>query len=95
MQLLKDKFNINLKEEFEYWEQLRENYYRRNIIVHNDGKISSVYLKKLELSDKEINNELKCDDNYLGECCRNIQNYIDFIYSSIKKKFSLTDIFEK
>lgn len=94
-QILMDKFKINLKEELKYWEQLRENYYRRNLIVHNDGKISSVYLKKFELSDKDLNKELKCDDTYLEECCRNIQNYIDFIYSSIKKKFYLTDIFEK
>ncbi len=94
-QLLMDKFKINLKEKYEYWEQLRENYYRRNIIVHNDGKISSVYLKKLELTDKDINKELKCDEKYLGECCRNIQTYIDFIYSSIKKKFKLTNIYER
>jgi len=88
-QMLMDKFNINLKEEFEYWKQLRESYYRRNIIVHNDGKISSTYLRKLELPNEELNKELICDNDYLGECCRNIQTYIDFISSSIKKKFKL------
>ena len=85
--ILMDKLKINLKEELECWEKLRENYYRRNIIVHNDGKTSSVYLKILELSDKEINRELKCDDIYLGECCINIQTYIHFISNSIKKIF--------
>lgn len=88
-QMLMDKFNIILKEEFEYWKQLRENYYRRNIIVHNDGKISSTYLRKLELPDEELNKELICDNVYLSGSCRNIQTYIDFISSSIKKKFKL------
>ncbi len=88
-QMLMDKFNISLKEEFEYWKQLRENYFRRNIIVHNDGKISSTYLRKLELPNEELNKELICDNVYIGECCRNIQTYIDFISSSIKKKVNL------
>jgi hypothetical protein len=82
-------FKINLPDEFEFWDQLRENYYRRNIIVHNDGKISSPYLNKLERPSEDLNKELKCDDKYLWECSRNIQTYINFITEAIRKKFNI------
>ncbi len=87
--LLLEDFNINLEDDFEYWKGLRENYYRRNIIVHNDGKISRIYLNKLDLPDEQLNIELKSDNMYLGECCRNIQNYMTFISDSIRRKFKI------
>ncbi len=88
-EILIGKFKINLKEDFEYWKQLRENYYRRNIIVHNDGKISEIYLRKMFLGKGQLNEELKCDIEYLRKCHNNIQSYLDFIDDSIRKKFNL------
>jgi len=87
--LLVETFNINLEDDFEYWNELRENYYRRNIIVHNDGKVSRIYLNKLNLLDKELSKELSIDKFYIGDCCRNIKNYMSFISESIRKKFNI------
>jgi len=84
-----ETFNLNLEEDFEYWKELRENYYRRNIIVHNDGKISKIYLKKLALPEEKLNKELNIDKFYLGTCCRNIKNYMSFISESIRRKFNI------
>jgi len=86
---LVETFNISLEEDFEYWKELRENYYRRNIIVHNDGKISKVYLKKLALPEEQLNKELITDKFYLGDCYRNIKNYMDIISESIRKIFNI------
>ena len=93
-EILMVKFKINLKEEFEYWKQLRENYYRRNIIVHNDGKISEIYLRKMSLGSDQLNEELSCDIDYLWKCHNDIQSYIDFIDDSIRKKFNLKSCIE-
>lgn len=89
-----DKFKINLKEDFEYWKPLRENYYRRNIIVHNDGKISEIYLKKMSLEKGQLNEELNCDIDYLWKCHDDIKSYMDFIDDSIRKKFNLKSLIE-
>ncbi len=86
---LVDKFNINLELDFKLWKKLRENYYRRNILVHNDGKVSSIYLTKLGLSEKDLNDELSTDKFYLGDCCRNIKSYMEFISESIRNKFNI------
>lgn len=86
---LAESFKINLEEDFEHWRELRENYYRRNILVHNDGKISSIYLNKLGLSEEELNKELTTDKFYLGDCCGNIKKYMDFISESNRNKFNI------
>ena len=91
---LMNKFKFNLKEDFEYWKPLRENYYRRNIIVHNDGKISEIYLKKMSLNKNQQNEELNCDIDYLWKCHDAIKSYMDFIDDSIRKKFNLKSLIE-
>ncbi len=45
---LKKFFQIEITEKFKEWNDLRESYYRRNIIVHNGGKISDTYIKKMK-----------------------------------------------
>jgi len=86
---LDKRFNIHLNEEFEYWEALREKYYRRNIIVHNDGNISETYLKKMNLSSDNLNRKLICDEDYLLETNNNLKEYMSFIFDKIKEKFNL------
>jgi len=87
--LILKKFNIDLKNNLECWSNLRESYYRRNIIVHNDGRISELYLKKLSLGNDQLNEELNCDIEYLWKRHNDIQSYMDFIDDSIRKKFNL------
>lgn len=87
--LILKKFNIDLKNNLECWPNLRESYYRRNNIVHNDGKISEIYLKKLSLGNDQLNEEINCDIEYLWKCHSDIQSYMDFIDDSMRKKFNL------
>ena len=87
--LILKKFNVDLKTNLKCWSNLRESHYRRNIIVHNDGKISDLYLKKLSLGSNRLYEELSCDIEYLWECHSNIKSYMDFIDDSMRKKFNL------
>lgn len=87
--LISKKFNIDIKNTLDCWSNLRESYYRRNTIVHNDGKISEIYLKKLSLEIDQLNNEINCDIEYLWKCHNNIHSYMDFIDDSMRKKFNL------
>ena len=87
--MLNDKFKINIEEDFEYWDVLRENYYRRNIVVHYNGKISEDYLKKMNPPSEKLNDELVVDPSYVHFCSYNIGAYLDFIFSKIKEKFNL------
>ena len=92
--LILKKFNIDLKNNLDCWSNLRESYYRRNTIVHNDGKISEIYLKKLSLGKDKLNEELNCDIGYLWRCHTDIQSYIDFIDDSMRNKFKLKSCIE-
>ena len=92
--LILKKFKIDLKNNLECWPNLRESYNRRNIIVHNDGKISEKYLEKLSLGSDQLNKELNCDIEYIWKISYDIQTYMDFIDDSIRKKFSLKSLIE-
>ena len=87
--LILKKFKIDLKNNLECWANLRESYFRRNCIVHNDGKMSEIYLKKFSLGKDQLSEELKCDIGYLWKTHSNIHSYMDFIDDSVRKKFSL------
>lgn len=88
------KFKVDLENNLDCWSNLRESYYRRNIIVHNDGKISEMYLKKLSLGIDQLNDELNCDIEYIWKISYDIQTYMDFIDDSIRKKFKLKSSIE-
>lgn len=83
------KFKIEIEEYFGLWNQLRENYYRRNIIVHNSDKISELYVKKMKLDNSMIGQEAKLlDYEYVKKCFKNIYNCIYFIEGKFIKKFN-------
>lgn len=86
------KFKIDLKNDLDCWSNLRESYYRRNIIVHNEGKTSELYLEKLSLGMDQLNKELDCDIEYLWKSHNDIHSYMDFLDESIRKKFNLTSL---
>ena len=92
--LILKKFNIDLKNNLECWSNLRESYYRRNIIVHNDGKISETYLKKLSLRNDQLNEEINCDIEYIMKLHYDIHSYMDFIDDSMRNKFNLKSLIE-
>jgi len=86
---LSKQYNIDLDKEFENWEALRDNYYRRNIIVHNNGRISELCIKKLNISPDLLNSKPIMNIDYLAQAFNNLKSYMDFIFITIKDKFKL------
>lgn len=86
---LSKQYNINLDKEFENWEALRDNYFRRNIIVHNNGHISEICIEKLKISPDLLNSKPIMNIDYLAEASNNLKSYMDFIFITIKEKFKL------
>lgn len=89
---LAEQYTINLDKEFENWEALRDNYYRRNIIVHNNGRISELCIKKLNISPDLLNSKPIMDIDYLTGASNNLKSYMDFIFITIKEKFKLNTL---
>ncbi|KKM87138.1 hypothetical protein LCGC14_1271950 [marine sediment metagenome] len=87
--MLKNKFSIDLEQDFKHWNVLREKYYRRNIVVHYNGKISEAYLKKMNLPAEKLNQELDIDPGYVHFCSYSIGTYLNFVFNKIKDKFNL------
>jgi hypothetical protein len=86
---LSEQYKIDLNKKFKKWEALRDNYYRRNIIVHNNGRISELCIKKLNISPGLLNSKPIMNIDYLTDASNNIKTYMDFIFKSIKDKFKL------
>ncbi len=86
---LDEIIKIQFKSDFDKWDTLREYYYRRNITVHNFGKISKIYAEKMDINDDKIGNELKTDFKYVNECEDKLLEYINFVSDFILKKFNL------
>ncbi|MFX0077226.1 MAG: hypothetical protein ACFE96_17415 [Candidatus Hermodarchaeota archaeon] len=82
------QFNINLEEDHRDWASFRENYYRRNIIVHNQGKISYLYLEKMNVDPSQINTELLINEEYVKQCQENLFDAMTGITNSLLNKFS-------
>ena len=89
---LSEQYTINLDKEFENWEALRDNYYRRNIIVHNNGRISELCIKKLNISPDLLNSKPIMNIDYLTGASNNLKSYMDFIFITIKEKFKLNTL---
>lgn len=74
-------------EKYEYeTKQLKELYARRNILVHNAGKVNAIYLKNVPDSDKKIDEQLIADEKYL-EMAFNIIKKIIFAIIIEASKF--------
>ncbi len=87
---LEKKHKFDLTKDFEKWEALREKYYRRNIIVHNKGKISKDFIEKIkDYNDNEIGKELELSFDYVEDCISNVWDYIVFIFEKIGNKNGL------
>ncbi len=83
-------YNIDITTDFKIWKDFRENYYRRNVIVHNNGIIDEDYCDRISLSKTEVGKTLVMDKNYLLECKNNTIAYFEFIYEEITNKLGLS-----
>ena len=83
-------YNIDLTTDFKEWKDFRENYYRRNVIVHNNGIIDDDYCDKISLSKTEAGKPLVMGKKYLLECNKNTIAYFEFLYEEITNKLGLS-----
>lgn len=87
---LDKKHKFNLTKNFRMWKVLREKYYRRNIVVHNRGRVSKEFIEKIKAyNDTDIGKELDLPYDYVEECISNVWEYILFIFEKIGKKYNL------
>lgn len=70
--ILEKNHRISISLENEYMKKFIEAYYRRNIVVHNDSKINSDYIKGVsrvynKISDDMLGKKLRCSKKYIKE----------------------------
>jgi hypothetical protein len=76
------KFRTELSA-FPAWAELREVVYRRNLIVHNRGRVNEIYRRKTGYREKsEI---LKTDSIYIDHASRTILEFFAFVHQSTQK----------
>lgn len=85
---LVNKFDLDLSKNFDAWEELRENYYRRNVVVHNKSQVSKIYADKMGCPE-EIGHGLRNNPKYIRGIRSNLDKYIDFIYDTITTKLNI------
>jgi hypothetical protein len=74
--------------------ELIEIYQRRNILVHNGGKVNSIYLSKVDESQRKgikLNDTLRIDKEYLDAAIRKLQKTFILIASELWKKLDKND----
>ncbi len=90
---LEDIFHLNIKYGLDCWNELIENYYRRNAFVHNRGKIGKEYIKKVKnCSPKERGKKLKMNLKYMKECISNILSFFHYILEQTIYFFNLENM---
>lgn len=63
--LFRDKHNVNFSFLGKAFEGFREIYYRRNLIVHNNGQVNEIYLSKIQTNDSQNGMPLITDIGYV------------------------------
>lgn len=69
------------------WDSLREIYYRRNLIVHNDGKINQDYINNFKADNG--NGYLLTDNNYVNNSFFIFIYYANFFYEKMISKINI------
>ena len=77
---ISSNYAINVLNEF------KEAYFRRNMYIHNDGYVNQQYLNKIENTKYQLNDYLKCDDNYLKKLIVVLKELIVFVSISLINK---------
>ncbi len=63
----KTKHRVTFCFEGEEFEQFKEVYHRRNLVVHNQGKVNDIYINNTGNKDIDIGTKLTTDDEYLRD----------------------------
>ncbi len=84
----KKKFKFDIGKDLDVWEDLRENYYRRNVVVHNKGLISELYNDKMGKNER-IGSKLRTNPKYIIAMGDNLYKYIDYLHDNITSKLKI------
>lgn len=82
---MEKRFNVRLSE-FPNWKEIREIVYRRNLLVHNKGKVNDVYRSKVGYRGKDATLEVNAD--YLATACSRILEFFDFVHAKLSNEVS-------
>ncbi len=89
-------FKINLETDFNYWNDLKENICRRNVITHNMGRIDKKYQdcisSNLNILNKMIGSDILHDINYVKISNHTVVKYIIFTFKKIVEFYNLINI---
>lgn len=81
---LENKFSLRLSETHE-WHKLRESFYRRNVVVHNNGIADSRYSNKVR--NTRIGMRLDVDNGYLIQSFDVLQLYTKIINAFFYERY--------
>lgn len=83
---LSTKFKLNLNQRRD-WDQFKEFFYRRHIIVHNYGYSDSIYIAKIK---RKVHDDewLEIDNTYLAKAFDIFEKYSNYISGFFDKKYS-------
>ena len=83
---LSTKFKLNLNQRRD-WDQFKEFFYRRHIIVHNYGYPDSIYIAKIK---RKVHDDewLEIDNTYLAKAFDIFEKYSNYISGFFDKKYS-------
>lgn len=94
LNLLKSELSLKLGYVTSIENELVEIYQRRNILVHNGGKVNSIYLSKVheaQRKDLKLNDAINIDKEYLDSSIRKLQKTFILIASELWKKLDKDD----
>jgi|SRR5215216_35652 len=76
---------INLQSNTDNWNALRECFQRRNILMHNNGRVNTTYRKK---TGKNPIEHLSVDERYLSKSITLFETYCNEITDRLLQKFA-------
>lgn len=81
---LEKRLNVRLSD-YEKWPALRELSYRRNLIIHNKGRVDDAYRRNIAIGEQR--HSLSTDLEYVKAAAETILGYIDFVHEAVNRKF--------
>ncbi len=88
--LNRSDINIDIINNFPLWNGLKENYYRRHVIVHKHGIYDKKYVDKTNKPKSIIGTEIKTDYEYIRQLAKNICGYMAFLVGNFLSLLSLS-----
>lgn len=83
----KKRFSVDISS-FSHWESLRESVYRRNLIVHNRGRLNAIYKRKVGYKGKE--SRLTTDLRYVASTSKMLIDFFKFVHQLMSERGART-----